>query len=140
MAYIRRQDASRYGNCGSSCAQCHQLCGTAISAFLPHDVGCCCYPSPGQEKHLRVEYSYGGDSKVLTASRPEHSRMVLPQELGDNIATSSAADNVQPDVALVWDWTDEERPYQSLMGRTEKHILIHNRSERHIYNIQIEPI
>ncbi len=48
--------------------------------------------------------------------------------------------SVQPDVALVWDWTDEEKPHQQLMGRTEKHILIQNRSNDHIYNVQIETI
>lgn len=48
--------------------------------------------------------------------------------------------SVQPDVALVWDWTDDEKPHKDLMGQTEKHILIQNRSDHHIYNVQVETI
>jgi hypothetical protein len=37
-------------------------------------------PAPVKFKYLRVEYSYGGDPRIFTVSRPEHSRFVLPED------------------------------------------------------------
>lgn len=48
----------------------------------------------------------------------------------------------QPDVALVWDWSEDQRKAQRLLGLLEadKSILVHNRSVQYIYNVRIEPI
>ena len=46
----------------------------------------------------------------------------------------------QPDVGLVWDWPENERSAKQPMGYSEKSILVQNRSDGYIYNIQIEPI
>jgi len=45
----------------------------------------------------------------------------------------------QPDLALVWDWPEDNRP---LSGASDfsKSILVHNRSEKWIYNVEIHPI
>jgi hypothetical protein len=45
-----------------------------------------------------------------------------------------------PDVALVWDWTEDQKKLRGLSG-TEKTILVQNRSPQEwIYNVQIHPI
>ena len=46
----------------------------------------------------------------------------------------------QPDVALVWDWTDEVKAHNQLFGRTEKDIIVHNRSNEYVYRVQIDPV
>jgi hypothetical protein len=46
----------------------------------------------------------------------------------------------QPDVALIWDWPEDQKKAKDLLGDTEKSILVHNRSDQYVYNIQIEPI
>jgi hypothetical protein len=46
----------------------------------------------------------------------------------------------QPDVGLMWDWPASERETKSLMGYTEKLIIVENRSDGFIYNVQIESI
>jgi hypothetical protein len=48
----------------------------------------------------------------------------------------------QPDVALVWDWTEDQRRGKELLGlsETDKVILIHNRSADYIYNVNTQPI
>lgn len=46
----------------------------------------------------------------------------------------------QPDVALVWDWSEDERKAKDLLGLTEKSILVHNRSGQYVYNVQIGSI
>jgi len=48
------------------------------------------------------------------------------------------ARNQQPDVALVWDWSEDQKKIKA--SDTEKIILIENRSDRYIYNVQIEPV
>ena len=44
----------------------------------------------------------------------------------------------QPDVALVWDWTDEEKGTLSFLGSKEKSILINNRSDYTISRIRVD--
>lgn len=46
---------------------------------------------------------------------------------------------VVPDVALVWDWSGEQKKAKELLGLTDssKVILIENRSDEWIYNVQI---
>jgi hypothetical protein len=39
----------------------------------------------------------------------------------------------QPDVALVWDWPEDQR-------KAEKLMIVHNRSDQYVYNIKIAPI
>lgn len=46
----------------------------------------------------------------------------------------------QPDIALVWDWTEDQKQAHSLIGYTDKNIFIHNRSGQCVYNVQIGPI
>ena len=46
----------------------------------------------------------------------------------------------QPDIALVWDWPEDQRKTKILTSGTEKSILIANRSDRCIYNVQIESV
>ena len=48
----------------------------------------------------------------------------------------------QPDVALVWNWSEDQSNAKDLFGlsETDKSILVHNRSGQYIYNVQIEPI
>src|SRR5882672_3643983 len=46
----------------------------------------------------------------------------------------------QPDVSLIWDWPEAERAQKRAAGLTEKHILLHNRSNEYVYNIRIQPI
>src|SRR5438045_3391486 len=46
----------------------------------------------------------------------------------------------QPDVALVWEWLESERLVNAMANRTEKPILVENRSDKHVYNVQIEPV
>ena len=47
----------------------------------------------------------------------------------------------QPDVALVWDWTPDQRKASSLRDSyMSKVILVHNRSNEWVYNVQISLI
>jgi hypothetical protein len=46
----------------------------------------------------------------------------------------------QPDVALVWDWPEDERMRKALSGDSERDILVHNRSNQFVYNVQIETV
>lgn len=46
----------------------------------------------------------------------------------------------QPDLALVWDWSEDQRKMRELGGQTEKDILVHNRSNQFVYNIQIQTV
>lgn len=46
----------------------------------------------------------------------------------------------QPDIALVWDWPEDQRQENALAGRTEKDILVHNRSNEWIYKVRVAPI
>lgn len=46
----------------------------------------------------------------------------------------------QPDVALIWEWLADEKRTQDMLERTEKHILVHNRSNEYVYNVRISPI
>lgn len=46
----------------------------------------------------------------------------------------------QPDIGLLWDWPEGERLRRGLMGDTEKEILVHNRSNEFVYNVQIETV
>jgi hypothetical protein len=46
----------------------------------------------------------------------------------------------QPDVALVWDWVEDQREKNALLGRTEKDILVHNRGNEWVYRVRIAPI
>jgi len=46
----------------------------------------------------------------------------------------------QPDLALKWEFPKDVRKVNNFMGRTEKDIIVHNRSDEYIYNIQISPI
>jgi hypothetical protein len=62
----------------------------------------------------------------------------IQQELLGSLKTSG--DPEQPDVALVWDWPKDRRKRNTLLGGTEKSIIVHNRSTEYIYNVQIEPI
>jgi len=46
-----------------------------------------------------------------------------------------------PDVALVWDWPDEVKRNGGVLGMArEKDILIHNRSDQYVYNVQVESV
>jgi hypothetical protein len=45
-----------------------------------------------------------------------------------------------PDVALVWDWTPEEKGRQSFLGNTEKSIFVDNRNDQTIGRVCIDPI
>jgi hypothetical protein len=45
-----------------------------------------------------------------------------------------------PDMALVWDWTNEEKGMRSFLGSKEKSILVDNRSDQHIYRVNVQPI
>jgi hypothetical protein len=47
---------------------------------------------------------------------------------------------VQPDVGLLWEWPADQRMVRALKGSTEKDILIHNRSNQFVYNVQIETV
>lgn len=51
-----------------------------------------------------------------------------------------AAQIQQPDVALVWGWPTDQTAASSLTGRTEKDILVENRSGTYLYNVQVEPV
>jgi hypothetical protein len=44
----------------------------------------------------------------------------------------------QPDVALLWDWTDEQRAARTLSNHMEKSILVDNRSDHTISRIQVD--
>ena len=44
----------------------------------------------------------------------------------------------QPDVALVWDWTDEEKSALSFIGNKEKSIIVDNRSDYTISSVQLD--
>jgi hypothetical protein len=46
----------------------------------------------------------------------------------------------QPDVALMWEWLPNEKALNDANERTEKRILIHNRSSEYVYNVQLSPI
>lgn len=46
----------------------------------------------------------------------------------------------QPDVAIIWDWPADEKMAKSLIGGTEKFILVENRSDRYVYNVQIDSV
>lgn len=46
----------------------------------------------------------------------------------------------QPDVALVWESTDDQTRALKFTGDLDKTIAIHNRSERYVYNVQIAPL
>lgn len=46
----------------------------------------------------------------------------------------------QPDVGLIWDWSEDERKAKNLLGLTEKSILVHNRSGQYVYNVRIDSI
>jgi hypothetical protein len=46
----------------------------------------------------------------------------------------------QPDVALKWEFPKDVRKINNLMGRTEKDIIIHNRSNEYVYNVRISTI
>jgi hypothetical protein len=52
----------------------------------------------------------------------------------------SNKNQTQPDVALEWEYIRDEGRIQELMGKPEKHIVVHNRSGDYIYNVQIEPV
>ena len=47
---------------------------------------------------------------------------------------------IQPDVVLVWGWTEAQRMMRELNRDPDKDILVHNRSEQFIYNVQIEKV
>jgi|SRR5581483_1774965 len=46
----------------------------------------------------------------------------------------------QPDVALVWEWPEEQRMMRALYRDTEKDIIVHNRSNEFVYNVKIETV
>jgi hypothetical protein len=47
----------------------------------------------------------------------------------------------QPDVALVWDWTLDQKKLSALRNDyMSKVILVHNRSDEWVYNVRISPI
>lgn len=54
--------------------------------------------------------------------------------------TRQESDPQQPDVALMWEFPKDVRKVNNFMGRTEKDIVVHNRSNEYVYNIQIKPI
>lgn len=46
----------------------------------------------------------------------------------------------QPDVALMWEFSEDQRKTKNLLGYTEKSIIVHNRSNQYIYNVNIAPV
>ena len=46
----------------------------------------------------------------------------------------------QPDVALVWEFSEDQRKAENMLGYTEKSIIVHNRSDQYIYNVNIAPV
>jgi hypothetical protein len=46
----------------------------------------------------------------------------------------------QPDVAIVWDWTNEEKGMLLFLGSKKKSILVDNRSDQHVYRVNVQPI
>ena len=55
--------------------------------------------------------------------------------------TQSSSSGPIPDVALVWDWPDEVKRNGGVLGMArEKDILIHNRSDQYVYNVQVESV
>jgi hypothetical protein len=46
----------------------------------------------------------------------------------------------QPDVVLAWGWTEEQIRTRSMTSGWDKYILVDNRSDEHVYNVQIESI
>jgi hypothetical protein len=46
----------------------------------------------------------------------------------------------KPDIALVWDWTEDQKKMHDTGSTLNKHILVHNRSGEWVYNIRIHPI
>jgi hypothetical protein len=54
--------------------------------------------------------------------------------------TETGNNGEQPDIALVWDWTEDQKRMRGL-SETEKTILVHNRSPHEwIYKVQVDPI
>ena len=47
--------------------------------------------------------------------------------------------SLQPDLALRWELLPEEIHFGTFQ-QSEKHILVHNRSEEYVYNVQIAPV
>ncbi len=91
-----------------------------LVAYLNHE-------SSGEQADLA-----GGPGMLFLNGVPE------TQDHNQQQERVSSAD--KPDVALVWDWQEDVRRNKSLLGYTEKLILIHNRSDRYIYNVKIAPI
>lgn len=56
-------------------------------------------------------------------------------EVPDLVAASSPS--AHPDIALVWELTDDQKRALKLIGDLDKTILVHNRSGQYIYNVQI---
>ena len=59
--------------------------------------------------------------------------------LSDN-GTKSTGIWPVPDVSLTWDLSEEKRNARLLDPEIEKDILIHNRSDKYVYNVQIHPV
>ena len=57
---------------------------------------------------------------------------------GFPVSAENSAD--VPDVALIWDWTEDQKKAGNLLGRTEKSILVDNRSSEYVYNVRVEPV
>jgi hypothetical protein len=78
--------------------------------------------------------------RLLRANYEEFERLEHGlEEMGEALAREKEVPG--PDVALVWDWTEDQRKtVKNIDLLTEKHILIHNRSEHYVYNVEIAPI
>jgi hypothetical protein len=61
-------------------------------------------------------------------------------ELPIAASNSPLSRSIQPDVALVWEFSEDERKIKNALGHTEKSIIVHNRSNQYIYNVNIGPI
>src|SRR5579864_222630 len=112
--------------------------GSGLAVLVTNELAGC-DPLFGVEKRLEVEYSFGNPHKIKVV-RPERSRLVLPEDtwLRDRAERISKAQGAVaqplepkssaiPDIALLWDWTEDKRKTKQAMGFTEKDILIHNR-------------
>jgi hypothetical protein len=64
----------------------------------------------------------------------------LSEQSKPQIENGAMSAGPAPDVALVWDWTEDQKKMRGL-SETGKTILVHNRSPHQwIYNVQIHPI
>lgn len=95
----------------------------------------------------KLEYGVPTTTSVDALKRDFERRLRLTQlELEQQIlelpksAPGTPLPRSQPDVALVWEFSEDQRKTKSLLGYTEKSIIVHNRSNQYIYNVAIAPV